>query len=139
MLFLQLAEFWKDILLWNPKPLSAVFTLNLIPTTNKPLQNSKHHLRTKLGSYNKYCSFWSIFHIDKTNYYYYRKGIGFYKFEIIVGSGWNTMISSNVRSEIMQIVTYEKIMMAFNNLASYFHENLFHYFKDQLITKLTLG
>jgi hypothetical protein len=26
MLFLQLAEFWKDMFLWNPKPLSAVFT-----------------------------------------------------------------------------------------------------------------
>jgi hypothetical protein len=49
------------------------------------------------------------------------------------------MILSNVRSEIIQIVAYEKLMMAFNILASYFHENLFHYFKDHLITKLTLG
>jgi hypothetical protein len=49
------------------------------------------------------------------------------------------MILSNVRSEIIQIVAFEKIMMAFNILASYFHEILFHYFKDRLITKLTPG
>lgn len=49
------------------------------------------------------------------------------------------MILSNGRSEIIQIVAYEKIMMAFNILASCFHENLSHYFKDHLITKLTLG
>jgi hypothetical protein len=45
-----------------------------------------------------------------------------------------------MRSEIIQIVACnnydDKII---NILASYFHENLFHYFKGYLITKLTLG
>jgi hypothetical protein len=41
-------------------------------------------------------------------------------------------------SEIIQIVAC-MIMMIFNTLASYFHENSFWYFKNDLITKLALG
>jgi hypothetical protein len=44
-----------------------------------------------------------------------------------------------MNSEIIQNVAYHKIMMIFDMLTSYFHNNSFHYFEDYLKTKLTLG
>jgi hypothetical protein len=41
-------------------------------------------------------------------------------------------------SEIIQNVA-TIIMMIFNMSASYFHKISFHYFEDNLMTKLTLG
>jgi len=44
-----------------------------------------------------------------------------------------------MRSEIIQSVACDNYMMIFNISTPCFHQNLFHYFEDYLMMKLTLG
>jgi hypothetical protein len=79
----------------------------------------------------------SVFTLDKT---YFLTKIKLFVWIWIIIISWSTMILSYDNEEwIYSDLVACNNFMVFNTSASYFHENLFHYSKDYLMTKLTRG